>query len=50
MIRIKHEKKGEKKLTSLDDSRTKGVKINWNEQKIEAPFYEKLGVQHFKTD
>ena len=49
-IRIKHEKKGEKKLTSLDDSRTKGVKINWNEQKIEEPFSEKLGVHHFKSD
>ena len=49
-IRIKHEQKGEKKLTSLSESRTKGVDIDWKTQNIEEPFAEKLGVHSFKSE
>ena len=49
-IRIRHAQKGERKLVSLAESRTKGVEIDWEKEKIETPFPEKLGVHQFKSD
>jgi 5-methyltetrahydrofolate--homocysteine methyltransferase len=49
-IRIRHAQKGERKLVSLAESRTKGVEIDWEKEKIETPFPEKLGVHQFKSE
>ena len=49
-IRVRHAQKGERKLVSLTESRTKGVRIDWEKEKIETPFPEKLGVHQFKSD
>ena len=49
-IRIKHQKKGERKLVSLTESRTKGVDIDWKNLEIDEPFPEKLGVHNFRAD
>ena len=49
-IRIKHQQKGERKLVSLTESRTKGVDIDWKNLEIDEPFPEKLGVHNFRAD
>ncbi len=49
-IRIKHQQKGERKLVSLTESRSKGVNIDWKKQEIDEPFTEKLGVHNFRAD
>ena len=49
-IRIKHKQKGERKLLPLTESRTKGVEIDWEKQKIDQPFPEKLGVHSFRSE
>ena len=49
-IRIKHQQKGERKLVSLTESRSKGVDIDWKKQEIDEPFPEKLGVHNFRAD
>ena len=49
-IRIKHQQKGERKLLSLSESRSRGVHIDWEKQKIEEPFHEKLGVHNFRAE
>ena len=49
-IRIKHQQKGERKLVSLTESRTKGVDIDWKNIEIDEPFPEKLGVHNFRAD
>lgn len=46
-IRTNHAKKGERKLTSLVEARTKGVRIDWKKDRIEKPFPDKLGVHSF---
>ena len=45
-----YEKRGERKLVSLLDSRTKGPIIDWGKQEIAQPFPEKLGVHSFQAD
>ena len=49
-IRIKHQQKGERKLVSLTESRSKGVDIDWKNLEIDEPFPEKLGVHNFRAD
>ena len=49
-IRIKHQQKGERKLVSLIESRSKGVDIDWKNLEIDEPFPEKLGVHNFRAD
>ncbi|MEC7800534.1 MAG: methionine synthase [Verrucomicrobiota bacterium] len=49
-IRIKHQQKGERKLVSLTESRSKGVDIDWKNLEIDEPFPEKLGVHDFRAD
>ena len=46
-IRIRHAQKGERNLVSLADSRTKGVKIDWEKENIETPFLKNLGSINF---
>ena len=45
-----YEKRGEKKLVSLLDSRKKGPSIDWENQEIAQPFPEKLGVHSFTAE
>ena len=49
-IRVRHQQRGEKKLISLTESRTKGVQIDWEKQNIEEPFPEKTGVHQFRAE
>ncbi|MEC8421185.1 MAG: methionine synthase [Verrucomicrobiota bacterium] len=49
-IRVRHKQKGERKLLSLNESRRKGVQIDWKKEKIEEPFPEKLGVHQFRSE
>lgn len=49
-IRIRHQQKGERKLVSLSESRAKGVDIDWDKQKIDEPYTEKLGVNNFRSE
>ena len=34
----------------LDQSRNNGVQIDWNKEKVEEPFPEKLGVHRFRSE
>jgi 5-methyltetrahydrofolate--homocysteine methyltransferase len=49
-IRIKHENKEDKKVLSLNDSRTKGIAFDWKEQEIAEPLEKYLGVSQIKAD
>ena len=49
-IKEQHEKRGERKLVSLSESRSRGFIIDWEKESIPQPFQEKLGIHSIEAE
>ena len=49
-IKEQHEKRGERKLVSLSESRSRGFIIDWEKESIPQPFQEKLGIHSIEVE
>lgn len=49
-VKDQHEKRGERPLVPLVESRTLGFEIDWERVDVPQPFKEKLGVHSFKAE